>query len=38
MSPAYYQRQYQRPPWGRSFVDTVVGKLIILNVAAFVLS
>ena len=37
MSPTHYYRQYQRPPWGQSFVGTVVGKLIIANVAAFVL-
>jgi membrane associated rhomboid family serine protease len=37
MSPTYYYRQYQRPPWGQSFAGTVVGKLIIINVVAFVL-
>jgi len=38
MTPTYYNRQYQRPPWGgQSFVGTVVGKLIIANVAVFVL-
>ena len=38
MTPTYYHRQYHRPPWGGdSFVATVVGKLIIANVAAFVL-
>jgi membrane associated rhomboid family serine protease len=37
MSPTHYYRQYQRPPWGPSFTGTVVGKLIIANVVAFVL-
>jgi membrane associated rhomboid family serine protease len=37
MTPTNYNRQYQRPPWGQSFAGTVVGKLIIANVAAFVL-
>jgi membrane associated rhomboid family serine protease len=37
MTPTYQYRQYRRPPWGQSFVNTVVGKLIIANVAAFVL-
>lgn len=37
MSPTYYHRQFQRPSWGQSFVSTVVGKLIVANVGAFVL-
>jgi membrane associated rhomboid family serine protease len=37
MSPTHYYRQYQRPPWGQSFAGTVVGKLIIANVAVFIL-
>lgn len=37
MSPTYYYRHYQRPPWGQSFTASVVGKLVIANVVAFVL-
>jgi membrane associated rhomboid family serine protease len=37
MSPTHFQSQYQRPQWGRSFVSTAVGKLIIANVAVFIL-
>ncbi len=37
MTPTHFYRQYQRPPWGRSFAGTVVGKLIIANVAVFIL-
>lgn len=37
MSPTHYYRQYRRPPWGQSFNNTIVGKLIIANVVAFIL-
>jgi len=37
MTPTHFYRQYQRPGWGRSFAGTVVGKLIIANVAVFIL-
>jgi membrane associated rhomboid family serine protease len=37
MTPTHYYRPYQRPPWGASFTGSVVGKLIIANVAAFFL-
>jgi len=37
MSPRYEYRQSRRPPWGRPFISTVVGKLILANVAAFIL-
>lgn len=37
MSPTYYYRQQQRPPWGQSFASSVVGKLVIANVVAFFL-
>jgi len=37
MTPIYYNRQQQRHPWGRSFTKSVVGKLVIANVAVFFL-
>ena len=37
MTPTHYYSQFQRPRWGRSFAGTVVGKLIIANVAVFIL-
>lgn len=37
MTPTHYNHPYQRPQWGRSFAGTMVGKLIIANVAVFIL-
>jgi membrane associated rhomboid family serine protease len=37
MTPTHYHRQNQRPPWGQSFASSIVGRLILANVVAFVL-
>jgi membrane associated rhomboid family serine protease len=37
MAPTYYYRQYRSPAWGQSFAGGMAGRLILTNVAAFVL-
>jgi membrane associated rhomboid family serine protease len=37
MWPKHPHQQYQRPPWGQSFANSVVGRLILANVVVFVL-
>jgi membrane associated rhomboid family serine protease len=35
MTPTYYYRQSQPPPWGQSFTRSVTGRLIMANVVVF---
>lgn len=37
MTPTYYYRQSQRPPWGQSFTRSVTGRIILANVVVFAL-